>query len=231
VGGRGRARRRWLGAAVVAALLAAAAIDLYGPRRSSLRDFDPAAVARLETDMWRSYYDRERGRLFIQLADLLRTQYRLPPLRSGVVAFHAAKAAFVFKDGRARADYERALPGLERYYAAIRRVSDEPFDPRRAARLELAWWIIHRERGRHAPGDLERALAELAAEMYQIPPERAWEHARFRAEAMTVRDERAASGGVTEADWSRIHDLLGASWGALRRELDAEPRTPRPDPL
>ncbi|NOT59958.1 MAG: hypothetical protein HOP19_06995, partial [Acidobacteria bacterium] len=36
------------------------AYGLYPPRQSSLRQFDANAVARLETAMWRSYYDKER---------------------------------------------------------------------------------------------------------------------------------------------------------------------------
>src|SRR5205085_12495088 len=85
-----------------------AAADLWRPRSTSLRQFDPDNTARLETDMWRSYYDKERLRLFNELAVLLRQQYHMPLLRSYVVAFRAAKAAFVFKDGTNRSDYERA---------------------------------------------------------------------------------------------------------------------------
>lgn len=206
---------------ILVAALAWVAIDLYGPRASSLRDFDPNEVARLETAMWRSYYDRERVQLFTQLAETLRTQYHLPFVRSNAVAYHAAKAAFVFKDGRQRADYEKALPDLMNFYAAIRHVSDAPFDVERAAKLELEWWIIHRERRRHAPGELERALAELPAEVYHVPVERLMEHARWRAEAMTIRDTKAAADGVSEEDWARIEELLRASWQSLWKAVNA----------
>jgi hypothetical protein len=189
-------------------------IDLYGSRSTSIRNFDPNTVARLETTMWRSYYDREQFKLFNQLSEMLRTQYHLPLVRSHVVAYHAAKAAFVFKDGRARADYEKALPNLVSYYTAIREASDTPFDVERAARLELEWWIIHRQRARHQPGDLERALAELPAAVYGLPIERFMEHARFRAEAMMIRDAKADA-GVTEKDWAEIEALLRASWQSL----------------
>jgi hypothetical protein len=68
----------------------------------------------------------------------------------------------------------------------------------------------------HAPGDLERALAELQAEIYTVPVDRLREHGRLRAEAMTIRDTKAASGGVTEADWARIDELLHQSWRSLK---------------
>jgi hypothetical protein len=181
-----------------------------------MRSFDPDEVARLETAMWRSYYARQKVRLYNQLAELLRTEYNLPFIRSNTVAYQAARAAFVFKDGRNRQDYEKALPYLVSFYSSVREVSDVPFDVDRAARLEVEWWIIHRERGSHAPGDLARALAELSSALYQMPAERFAEHARLRAEAMTIRDTKADMGGVTDEDWVEIDKLLHASWRSLK---------------
>ncbi|HEX3557807.1 MAG TPA: hypothetical protein VHU19_01290 [Pyrinomonadaceae bacterium] len=207
-------------AAAVLLLLAWVAYDLYAPRHTSLRDFDPEEVARLETAMWRSYYSRERLRLFGQMSELLRTQYHLPLWRSNAVAYQAARAAFVFKDGHARADYERALPNLVGFYKSIREISDTDFDPERAARLELEWWIVHRERAQHPPGDLDAALAALASEIYRVPSGRLLEHARLRAEAMEIRDRQAGQGGVTEEDWRRIDELLHQSWRSLHQAVN-----------
>ncbi len=47
-----------------------------------MREFDPDEVARLETAMWRSYYEKQRVSLFNQLAELLRTQYHMTPIKS-----------------------------------------------------------------------------------------------------------------------------------------------------
>jgi hypothetical protein len=219
---RRRRGRRFLAVAGALALLLAAwvAFDLYAPRRTSLREFDPEEVARLETAMWRSYYSRQRLKLFRELAEMLRTQYRLPFWRSNAVAYRAARAAFVFKDGRSRAEYERALPDLESFYGSIRDAADTDFDTGRAARLELEWWVVHRERRRHAPGDLERALADLQAELYRVPAERLSGHARLRAEAMAIRDTKAEQGGVTEEDWRRIGELLRGSWRSLHAAVN-----------
>jgi len=218
---RTRLRRALAALGALVALAAAWVLyDLYAPRRTAMRSFDADEVARIETEMWRSYYARERLKLFRQLSELLRTQYNLPLWRSNSVAYQAARAAFVFKDGRSRADYEKALPSLVSFYESVREVSDVEFDAARAARLELEWWIIHRERRRRAPGDLERALAALPAELYDVPPEKLSEHARLRAEAMKIRDERAEAGGVTEADWRRIDELLHASWRSLHRAVN-----------
>ncbi|MBP6820413.1 MAG: hypothetical protein KA368_02665 [Acidobacteria bacterium] len=208
-------RLRWIFLAILIVGLGWLGFDFYGPRKHSLRDFDPNEVARLETDMWRSYYAKQRLKLFNQLAELMRSQYGMPFATSNTVAYQAAQAAFVFKEGKKREDYEKALPNLVKFYQAIYDGADVDFDVQKAAKLELEWWIIHRQRDKFKPGDLDRALAELPAEIYRVPVERLMEHARLRQEAMTIRDKRAEDGGVTEADWKRIHELLQASWKSL----------------
>jgi len=184
-----------------------------------LREFDADEVARLETAMWRSYYEKQRLQLFNQLSETLRTQYHMPLVRSNQVAYYAANAAFTFKQGHGRSDYEKALPDLVKFYGGIRKMSDIPFEVDRAARLELEWWIIHRERARHAPEDLAKALAELQAAIYQIPVDRLMEHGQLRAEAMTIRDAKAESGGMKEEDWAKINELLRRSWGSLEKAV------------
>lgn len=196
--------------------------DLYFPRTTHMRDFDSDEVARLETAMWRSYYDKQRLRLFNQLSELLRTQYHLSLIRSNQVAYYGADAAFVFKQGKQRSDYEKALPELIKFYGEIRKLSDIPFDADRAARLELEWWIVHRQRAQHGPGDLDKALAELQAEIYRVPLGRVMEHGRLRAEAMTIRDTKAENGGVTETDWANINQLLKQSWRSLADSVKAD---------
>lgn len=214
-------RLRWIILVILIAGLGWLGFDLYGPRHHSLRDFDPNEVARLETDMWRSYYAKERLKLFNQLAELMRSQYGMPLATSNAVAYQAAKAAFVFKEGRKREDYEKALPNLVKFYQAIHDGADIDFDVQKAAKLELEWWIIHRQRDKYKPGDLDRSLAELPAEIYRVPAERLMEHARLRQEAMTIRDKRAEDGGVTEADWRKIQELLQASWRSLFNAVNA----------
>jgi hypothetical protein len=206
-------------ALVLALVICAVLFDLFYPRKTKLREFDPDEVARLETAMWRSYYEKQRVRLFNEATELLRTQYHLTPVKSNVVAYYAANAAFVFKAGKQRSDYEKALPDLINFYNYLHNMSDIDFDVYKVSKLELEWWIIHRERENHAPGDLARALAELQAAIYNVPVERVMEHGRLRAEAMTIRDTKAEQGGVTEADWAKINDLLRQSWGSLAQAV------------
>jgi hypothetical protein len=196
--------------------------DLYGPRSAHLREFDADNVARLETAMWRSYYDKQRVKLFRELAELLRSQYNMPFVRSNKVAYHAANAAVVFQRGKQRSHYEKALPDLVKFYQSIREMSDIPFDVDKVSKLELEWWIIHRQRAQHQPGDLQKALAELQAAIFGMPAEKFMGHGRLRAEAMSIRDTKAEQGGVSEADWAKIDQLLHESW----RSLHAVVQTP-----
>src|SRR5436305_7194661 len=106
-----------------ALLICGVLYDLYFPRTTHMREFDPDEVARLETAMWRSYYDKQRVRLFNQATELLRTQYHMTPVKSNLAAYYAANAAFVFKEGKQRADYENALPDLIKFYCAVRKMS------------------------------------------------------------------------------------------------------------
>jgi hypothetical protein len=215
-------RWRKLAIFVLAGLLPAMWIvrDLSAPVRNDLRSFDPHEVARMETAMWRSYYGHRPVRLVAEVATLLRSEYHLPFWRAYVAAWHAGRGAVVFQRGRKRAEYERALPDVEAFYRIVRAASTEPFDEREAARLELEWWIVHRDRD---PARLERALAELEAAIYHEPSGRFELYARARGEAMILRDTRAGGGGVSEADWARIAGLLDQSWTALHQAIQ-QPR-------
>lgn len=188
--------------------------ERFTARHSDLRAFDAAAVGQLDTDMWRSYYERRPIRLFEEMTTLLRTQYGMRPLEALTNAYRAAHAAFVFKDGRSRADYEKVLPDLEAYYRDIAPRSERSFDAHRAAALELEWWILHRERSPQLPG----ALAALQAEIYRVPAERFAEHARLRAQAMDLRDGKGAE--ISEADWQTIGEMLAASWKSLHNAVN-----------
>lgn len=194
--------------------------DLFVPHHSNFKKYDSNVVAKLETDMWRSYYERKPFALFWQLSELLRTQYHLPFLKSNYVSYEATRAAFVFKKGHNRTDYEKALPYLVKYYQSIRNSGDMSFNVDRAAKLELEWWIVHRERKKHPPSDLVTALADIQSELYQAPPQKFTEHADYRAQAMTLRDDLAEKGVVSDKDWKQINDLLLVSWKSHREVLD-----------
>jgi hypothetical protein len=177
-------------------------------------------VARLDTAMWRSYYSKERLRMYSELTELLQKQYKLPFWRRQLIAYYAAKAAFVFKDGKSRTDYEKALPDLRKFYGEIRSISTTDFDIEQAAKTELEWWIVHRDRKNYPADALPNALAEAAAAIYNLPKEKFLEYGQFRTDAMKIRDTKAEQGGVTEEDWQKIDELLHNSWRSLHKSVN-----------
>jgi hypothetical protein len=194
--------------------------DLFVPRKHSIRQFDPAEVARLETNMWRSYYGKNPVLLFWQLAGGLRQQFHAPFWRSFVLGFQATKAAFTFKQGKSRTDYQETLPDLVAYYESIQALTIEQFDVPRVAKLELEWWIVHRQRDRYSYHDLANALVQTSAALYNQPSRDFAVYGPLRADAMRLCDEAGRKeGGATEVDWQQIDGVLNKAWGALQKTV------------
>ena len=192
-------------------------IDLLYPYKTDIKKFGYSDVARLDGAMWRSYYEKKKLKLFFQSSELMRKQFGVPFWRSQVMAYHAAKAAFIFKDGQNRVDYDKALPDLVKYYSEIRNISKESFDVDSAAQLELEWWVIRRYRNEHPPAEWERCLALNAATVYHLAPDKFVTYAHLRVEAMLLRD--AKENAITETDWQQIHSLLNQAWKSLSDNL------------
>lgn len=204
--------------ALLLALLLWICWDLFIPSKSDFRQFDPKEIGRLETDMWRSYYEKKPFQLFFQLASTLRDQFDAPFWRSHLLAFYAAKAAVTFQKGDGRAAYNKALPSLEKYYSGINALSEKPFNISSVAANELEWWIIRREPDLHHPGDWERLISQNAAELYHVGGEKMDRHARLRVQAMIQRDQKG--GNITEKDWTEIRQLLIESWESLFKAIN-----------
>jgi hypothetical protein len=190
------------------AIVAAAAFAGW-PRPADLRAFDPAEMARLETAMWRDYYERRYPALFYHLYDVSRSQFGFSPYDSVRIALSAARAAKTFQPTRSRREADAALPDLVTYYGLLQRAAPAAFDVREAARLELDWWQARREA--FSPRSYGLTVAEVAAITYGKRPDNPAlrQSGIERAEAMAYRDTRGKI--MTEADWSEIErQLLGA---------------------
>lgn len=183
--------------------------DLYYPFKTDISKINADATARLDAAMWRSYYENKKVKLFFQSATLMRNQFHFPLIRSHIVAIDVAKAAFVFKEGKSRADYNKALPPLCKYFTAINDISTIKFNIDSAAKTELEWWIIRRDKT-ISPAEWERWLAATASVMYHKPADSFKEYARLRVKAMLLRDEKDTT--ITESDWNAIEATLIDAW-------------------
>jgi hypothetical protein len=198
-------------------LIAWIVIDLNYPYKTDIKNFNPAEVARLDGAMWRSYYEKKKLKLFFQAAELERRQFHVPFWRSCVMAYQAAKAAFVFKDGKDEADYKKALPDLIKYYQQINTISNEKFDAEKAAKLELEWWVVRRYRDAHPPAEWERYLSLGSETMYHIAAEKFSAYSHLRVEAMLLRDHKGDK--INEDDWQKVNTLLQQAWKSFSDSL------------
>ena len=137
------------------------------PRHADLRGFEPAETARLETAMWRDYYEKRYAALLGHLYELSRTQFGFSPLDSFRIALAAAQAAKAFQPTRSREAAAAALPPLVTYYRLLASATPGGFDIAEAAWLELDWWQARREAV--GPEQYGVTIARVAAVIYGKP--------------------------------------------------------------
>jgi hypothetical protein len=209
-GGRGRQI-----AGAVLAVLALAAAYICFPRHAELTKFDPPAMARLETAMWRHYYEKRYFPLFGDLYDVARSQYGFSPLDSLQLAIASATAAKSFQPSTSRAEAEAALPALVSYFRILSGAAPAPVEVEDAARTELAWWQARREAV--TPEQYGPIIARVATLVYGVDGEDLRRSGVVRAQAMAYRDAHEAD--MSEADWSFIADQLELAYGLLKKSL------------
>jgi len=178
-----------------------------------LRGFDPAKMGRLESSMWRSYYEGRYVRLGWQTMKATCGQYRFSWWDGARISLHAARAARYF---RANADDPRCVPALVKYYTIIQRSLGREFDVQEAARLELQWW---RERRLNlSAADYGKTIARLTALTYGVPEDSVLPTAVMRAEAMAYRDARRG-GKMTGSDWDEVTRQLTLAYVSLKTSV------------
>jgi hypothetical protein len=192
--------------------------ELYFPKKSNLRIFDPMETSKLDTEMWRSYYEKKPLKLYFQSTELMRKQLKAPFWRSLMISYNVAKAAFLFKDGKNRTDYNEALPYLEKYYQQVSDLSDKPFNVKSTAKMELEWWIIRREKKDRV--EWVTLQAKVAAQIYQKPPLLFYDYGKKRTEAMFFRDGKGEN--ISENDWKKINKMLDDAWLSLYKSTNTE---------
>lgn len=194
--------------------------------QSRIYDFEPQALAQLETAMWRAYYDKRVLALFKLSLHMLQEQLGFSLPQALVGAYRLTAAAFVFKRGKKRADYVKALRWLVPFYKKAQQVHNGQWQAEEVARLELEWWIIHRhEFGPGNTAKLESGLAQLASQLYHIPVRNLQNYGEYRAQAMLISDginQRKNNGEVFEPNWKGIETALYQSFSSLSQQIQAK---------
>jgi hypothetical protein len=182
---------------------------------------NPRRLAQLESGGWRAYYDRDWLRLITLMVELNQEQFHIPFPLSVVAAFHVARgsAAWAPVDN----DPAEVRSHFVRYYRMARRWSGLQFSPRRAAELEIAYWIEHRRMsGKPDKTSFIEAMTALHAELFGLPLDRVRDSAEWRVRANSTVD-LITSGTSTdpEADWAKLEDELCECYRSINEGLAA----------
>lgn len=185
------------------------------PRKADMRGFNPDAMARMEANAWRHYYEKKWFAMFTDLYGGARHQYGFSPCDSVLISLHAARAAKIFQPSRSREEAWLAIPPLESYFSVIKGRARLPLDVHEAARTELEWWQLRRE-GRTWL-QYGHAIAIATGVVYSLPSEQFEAASLKRAEMMNARDNQKNS--ITEEDWRRIEEGLRTAWHQIKNAV------------
>jgi hypothetical protein len=195
--------------------------------------FDPVLVGGREVDAWVAYYRHDWLRLMVASVGLVGVGFGMGPWRTTAAAWH------VFRANRHWSPYpdndpDAARRSMERFYALVAATGGVSIDATHAARLEVRWWHLHRERQHRRlthDSELEVALADLYAYAYGVPRGAMVEAARWRVRAMDLSDRWVADGRRRDDPllWQERRALV-RSYAALR-EATEEVRAARPAPV
>ncbi len=205
------------GAARPVAPSPAGALRSSGPGR--LRSFDPVRVADLEFRAWVGYYRRDWPGVLRASVGLVRAGFGMDWLRSLHGAWLVLRANQLWAP--ADNDPAGARRCMRRFYGLLRISYGEPRDVAEAARREVDWWRVHRERQRGADyldGDdeLVDSLVRLYTFLYGEPEAAVRPAAVYRTEAMDLSDQWVAEGCRPDSPLlAREHAALVRSYAAL----------------
>jgi hypothetical protein len=106
---------------------------------------------------------------------------------------------------------------MRQFYAYVREPVGGKYDSAKAAKLEVNWWAVHRNRERYPDHSaLAQALADTYAEVYQLPAEKMLPAGEARAAAMDLSDQWNREGKDPNSPLlGQIADLLVQSYRAL----------------
>jgi hypothetical protein len=188
-------------------------------RPSRLRSFDPVRVADLEFRAWVGYYRRDWPVVLRASVGLVRAGFGMDWLRTLHGAWLVLRANQLWAPADNNPDGARRC--MRRFYGLLRISYGEPRDVAEAARREVDWWRVHRERQHaadYADGDdeLVDSLVRLYTFLYGEPEAAVRPAAVHRTEAMDLSDQWVAEGCPPGSPLLALeHAALVRSYAAL----------------
>lgn len=187
--------------------------------------FDPRKVAYYEKENWVAYYQKRWLRLIRVSVGMVKEAFDLSLWQALYAAYLVARAeiaAAPFPDN----DIPRAEAYMRRFYRLIKRIHHQEFDVEKVARLEVNWWVVHRQMfGQTENQPLVDALTDLYAVLYGAEAGQVQDAAYHRAQAMVYSDRWVNEGRVGNSPLlTQVEDELIKSYTALRNEMVEEPQ-------
>jgi hypothetical protein len=194
-------------------------------------------IARIETELWEAYYNREWPREFRLLIAMHREFMGMSLPTAVASSYDAARAAMAIAPLDA-SDPVKARRYLGRYYVKVRRALGCTANVDDLADRELHYWVTHRAVARRrlaevADGrpvddpDLSEiepvsdAFARLHAGLFNSTPEAMRQSGIYRAQATAVVDR--ISGGYSPdvaGDWVRVEEYLRLAYRAIEEAAE-----------
>jgi hypothetical protein len=194
-------------------------------RPSRLRSFDPVRVADLEFRAWVGYYRRDWPAVLRASVGLVRAGFGMDWPRTLHGAWLVLRANQLWAP--ADNDPDGARRCMRRFYGLLRISYGEPRDVAEAARREIDWWRVHRDR-QHAAGQLDGgdsddsddelvdSLVALYTFLYGEPEAAVRPAAVYRTQAMDLSDQWVTEGCPPDSPLlAREHAALVRSYAAL----------------
>jgi hypothetical protein len=178
----------------------------------SLKNFNPDKIAQLDLKMWKAYYAHNFFKLFILLLQLNHKFFKVSYISTLRTAYHSASAAMEFRLNKGNENIKKITEKLAKFFKIISERSLESFDYKKAAELELDWWLVDRYPNRYKHSR-EEALAKSMAYVFGVDSYKLKEYASYRAQAMVLRDEARKQGKAI--NWEAVEPLLNKSFNSL----------------
>lgn len=182
----------------------------HGTAKPNMEECNPQEMGRLESAMWRSYYDRQWPQLVGLTFEGACGQFGFSWWDAARLSLYAGRAAMFFRD---KTDDPRCEPALVKYFAIVRKSTDRDFDIHKASELELGWWKARRRSV--APRDYAKLIAQQASLITGAPEEELLPACRIRTEAMAYLESRPG-GKMTDSDWQEISRKLNLAYVGMR---------------
>jgi hypothetical protein len=184
--------------------------------------FNPHKVAYYEKSGWEAYYDRDWLRAFNLMVALNREEFHMSLLTALAAALDIVRASQAFAP--VDNDVPKATQHLQRFYEKARRAANLRTDAATLARLEMDYWVVHRNLAierKQRPGHeniapMVESLDSLHAALFGVSGEAARRSAELRALAAKSVDRITGRYSTdVEGDWRQVETYLQQAYQAV----------------